>query len=117
MNELQTSDRPSATFVEWWPAFRLDRDTLLGWLQRLLPQGMRKLCAKAPRHRRIIGAIVHRRLVLGHVERAEQDVPDRECGGEVGVAAFLQAGVMPAMEHRRRDHVFERAKSPIQVRM
>src|ERR1700730_1544913 len=60
-------------------------------------------------------AIIFRQPVFRHPEGPEQDVPDRERPGKVGIAALFQRGVMPAVKHRRRQHVFERAKRPAEI--
>ena len=54
-------------------------------------------------------------LVLRHPEGAEQDVPERESAGKIGVSALFELGVVPAVEHRRRQHISERTERPVQV--
>ena len=49
------------------------------------------------------------------VKGAEDQVEHREGCGEILLAAALGGGVMPAMEDRRRDHVFERTERPVEI--
>src|SRR5215475_9101452 len=83
----------------------------------LLPEGIGELAADLPRHRRFVLAVILGQLALGHPERSEQNVPERERASEIAVAALFQSGVMPAMEYRGRQHIFERPQRPVQVGM
>ena len=74
----------------------------------LIPERIGELPDDLGRHRRFILAIHLGQAVLRHPESAEQDIPKRESTGEIGIAALLQDGVMPAMEDRRGQYVFER---------
>src|SRR6202048_2932285 len=78
----------------------------------LLPKRISQLPDDLRGHRLFVLAIIFRQPVFRHPEGPEQDVPDREGPGKVGIAALFQRGVMPAVKHRRRQHVFERAKRP-----
>src|SRR5262245_16724602 len=64
----------------------------------LLPEGISELAADLMRHRRFILAVVFGQPALRHPEGPEQDVPERECAGEICVPAVFEPCVMPAME-------------------
>src|SRR5207244_5924602 len=63
----------------------------------------------------IVHAILVRQRAFRHPEGPEQDVPERKGAREIGVAALLAGGVVPAVKHRRRQDVFERAERPVEV--
>src|SRR3954469_1391043 len=75
-----------------------------------------QLSADFVRHRLVgIDTVIVRQLAYRHPEGAEQNVPERKGAGEIGIAALFQRGVVPAVEHRRRQHVSERTQRPVQV--
>src|SRR4029077_13611565 len=82
---------------------------------RLLPQRVSKLSNNFIRNARIVLTVVRGKAINGHPIRPEQYIPDRKGASEVGIAAFRQRGVMPAVKHRRRQHIFERPKRPVQI--
>src|SRR3984957_18638586 len=81
-------------------------------------QVTKRVCQLAADFRRdgcIVDAITLGKLVFRHPEGSKQDVPDRKCSSEVGIATLLERGVVPAMEDRRCEHIFERSKRPAEV--
>src|SRR6185437_7477685 len=73
----------------------------------LLTKRIDQLSADLMRHRLIaVDTVIIRQLAFRHPERTEQNIPDRKRPGEIGIAALFERGVMPAVEHRRRQHVF-----------
>src|ERR1700738_3548810 len=81
----------------------------------LLPERVGQLPDDLGRNCLFVLAIVFGKPVFRHPEGSKQDIPDRERPGKVGIAALFERGVMPAVKHRRRQHVFERAKRPAEV--
>src|SRR6516164_8497020 len=81
----------------------------------LTTEGIRELPDDLVRHSRFVLAVALRQAILGHQEGAEQDIPDRESAREIAVAALFQRGVMPTVEDRTRQHIFERPEGPAQV--
>src|SRR6516164_10235648 len=81
----------------------------------LTTEGIRELPDDLVRHSRFVLAVALRQAISGHQEGAEQDIPDRESAREIGVAALFQRGVMPTVEDRTRQHIFERPEGPAQV--
>jgi hypothetical protein len=63
----------------------------------------------------IVDAVLAGQPVYWHPECPEQNVPDRKSAGEIGIAAHIRRGVMPAVKHRRRDHISERAEVPVEI--
>src|SRR5271154_855825 len=82
---------------------------------KLLPKRIGQLPDDLGRECLIADAIGLGEVVFRHPEGSEQQIPDREGSGEIGIAALFERGVMPAMKHRRRQHVFERAERPVQI--
>src|SRR5579862_7403392 len=83
----------------------------------LLAERIQQLAAKALRKLLVVDAIGVGQLVRGHVPGAEQNIPDRERAGEVARAAAIGRGMVPAVENRPGDHVFERAERPVEIGM
>src|SRR5689334_21915569 len=81
----------------------------------LLPEWIRQLPADLGRDDLIMHPVMVRKLAFRHPEGSEHQVPQRKGAREIGVAAGLLRGVMPAMKYRRRKHVSERAQRPVQV--
>src|SRR5664279_3687761 len=81
----------------------------------LLPKRIGQLPADLGRYRCVVHAVGIREHVFRHPERPKKDIPDRKRSGKVGIAAPFQRGVVPAVEHRRRQHVFERTKRPVEI--
>src|SRR5258707_6657602 len=82
----------------------------------LVAKWIGQLSADRGGHGLIVGdAIVLGKHVVGHPKGAEQDVPDRKRPGEVGIAARVERGVVPAVEHRGCQDIFERAERPVQI--
>src|SRR5665647_2658856 len=82
----------------------------------LTPERIGQLSANLVRKGQlIVDAIMIGQLAFRHPEGPEKDIPDRESPGKVGIAALFKRAVMPAVEHRRRQHVFERAQRPVEI--
>src|SRR3954454_10369421 len=82
----------------------------------LVPERISQLPADFGWNRLIaVDTIILGEDALGHAEGAEHQVPDREGSGKVGVTTLVQRGVMPAMKDRRRDHVFQWPKGPVEI--
>src|SRR5580698_170323 len=60
-------------------------------------------------------AVIIRQLADRHIEGAEQHIEHREGRGKIPLAAALRRGVVPAVEHRAGDDVFERPKLPVKI--
>ena len=84
---------------------------------RLLLNGCRSWRAEARREFLIVDAVAVGQVAGRHVERAKDEIENRERGGEILLAAAIGGGVVPAVEDRRRNHVFERAERPVEVGM
>src|SRR5262245_29711124 len=82
---------------------------------RLILEGISELRAEARRKFLVGDAVAVRQYAFRHVERAEDEIENREGRREVLLAAALGRGVMPAMENRRRDHIFKRPERPIEI--
>src|SRR6267142_968404 len=68
-------------------------------LPRLFPERIRELPRDLGREGRlIVDAVIVRQRVSRHSPGPEQDIPDREGAGEVGVTALFHRGLMPAVE-------------------
>src|ERR1700722_17099570 len=78
---------------------------------------MRELAGKACRKRSIGNAVIIGQLAFRHVEGAENDVEDREGCREVLFPTLVGRVVMPAVEYRSGDNVFERPKRPVEIGM
>src|SRR5258708_1819789 len=91
--------------IEWDDDSKIDHPALVA------AEWKRELSDDLGRHRRLV-LVIARQLVCRHPEGAEQDVPERKRSGEIGVATGFQRRVVPAMEHRRRQHIFERSERP-----
>src|SRR5579862_3227745 len=76
---------------------------------------MHELSAETFRERPVVDTVVIGKLAGRHIEGAEHDVEDREGRGKILLAAPFGGRVVPAMEDRTRDHVFERAEAPIEI--
>ena len=62
-----------------------------------------------------VGAVALRQPVLGHVEGAEHEVQHREGRREILVAHRLIEAVVPAVEDRAGDDVFEGPEGPVHI--
>src|SRR5258705_1470475 len=68
-------------------------------LPRLFPERIGELSRDLGREGRlIVDAVIVRQRVFRHPPGPEQDIPDREGAGEVGVTAHFHRGVMPPAE-------------------
>src|ERR1700681_105838 len=85
--------------------------------RRSLPERIDHLLAEARRKASIRDAVFGRKLVLRHVEGAEQDIEDRKRRCIVLLAALLRGGVVPAVENRARQHVAEGSERPFEIGM
>src|SRR5580704_11945671 len=69
------------------------------------------------RRNRIVDAEDERLLIFRHMERPEHQIPQRQAAGEIRVAAFSCARVMPAVKRGAREHIFQRSVIPSHIRM
>src|SRR5579862_5607224 len=60
-------------------------------------------------------AVMIGQLAGRHIEGAEHDIEHREGRGKIPLAAALLGGVVPAVEHRAGDEVFERSQLPVEI--
>src|SRR5258708_5810293 len=72
-----------------------------------LPERIGQLAGDFGRNGLVVHPVIVWKPVLGHPEGSEQDIPDREGPREIGITALLLRGVVPAVEYRSREHVFE----------
>src|SRR5215475_12510170 len=75
-----------------------------------------------------LGAEIARKGLIGHpigsrqrlfrqVERAEDEIEERERRREVLLATLIGRGVVPAMEYRTGNHIAQRPQRPVEIGM
>src|ERR1700737_2945426 len=80
-----------------------------------LSERIGQLSGEFGRHRRLVHPVIFRQHVFRHSERTKQYVPDRESTCKIGVAPLSQRRVSQTVKDRRADHVFQRAKGPVEI--
>src|SRR5262245_2598601 len=82
-----------------------------------LLERMNHLGAEVARKGLVGHAIASRQCLLRQVERAEDEIEDRERRREVLLATLIGRGVVPAMEYRTGNHIAQRTQRPVEIGM